>query len=126
MNEFNAFEYISAARNHFSMPRAETDQLTMTEFQQLLAAKYPEQKGFTREEYDQMMDEDEKRWQAMMETQKKSIAHKRNVGRSERRRFTPYWDTMELSGASQLNLKQSKVIEGKQKRIVDVERSPLR
>ncbi|BEM13397.1 hypothetical protein SM14VA7_12230 [Serratia marcescens] len=33
----------------------------MTEFQLLLAAKYPEQKGFTREEYDQVMDEDEKR-----------------------------------------------------------------
>ncbi|CAI1748053.1 DUF6246 family protein [Serratia entomophila] len=66
VNEFNAFEYISAARNHFSMPRAEAELLTMTEFQQLLAAKYPEQKGFTREEYDQVMDEDEKRWQAMM------------------------------------------------------------
>lgn len=70
VNEFNAFEYISAARNHFNMPRAEAEQLTMTEFQQLLAAKYPEQKGFTREEYDQVMDEDDKRWKAMMKTQK--------------------------------------------------------
>ncbi|WP_256872117.1 DUF6246 family protein, partial [Enterobacter cloacae] len=25
---------------------------TMTEFQMLLSAKYPEQKGFTRDEYD--------------------------------------------------------------------------
>ena len=39
----------------------------MTEFHSCcFAAKYPEQKGFTREEYDQVMDEDEKRWQAMM------------------------------------------------------------
>ena len=50
--EFNAFDYISAARNHFGMTRADAEQLTMTEFQLLLAAKYPEQKGFTREEYD--------------------------------------------------------------------------
>jgi hypothetical protein len=34
------------------MNRAEASQLTMTEFQMLLAAKYPDQKGFTREEYD--------------------------------------------------------------------------
>lgn len=50
--EFKAFEYISAARSHFVMNRAEASQLTMTEFQMLLAAKYPDQKGFTREEYD--------------------------------------------------------------------------
>ncbi|MDV5356542.1 DUF6246 family protein [Enterobacter asburiae] len=50
--EFNAFEYISAARNHFSMSRAEAEQLTMTEFQLLIAAKYPDQKGFTKDEYD--------------------------------------------------------------------------
>lgn len=70
VNEFKAFEYISAARNHFNMPRSEAERLTMTEFQLLLTAKYPEQKGFTREEYDQVMDEDDKRWQAMMKTQK--------------------------------------------------------
>ncbi len=57
VNEFNAFEYISAARNHFNMPRAEAEQLTMTEFQQFLAAKYPEQKGYTREEYDNAADD---------------------------------------------------------------------
>ncbi|GAB50216.1 DUF6246 family protein [Atlantibacter hermannii] len=50
--EFNAFEYISAARNHFSMSREEAEKLTMTEFTQLLAAKYPDQKGFTKEEYE--------------------------------------------------------------------------
>ena len=55
--EFKAFEYISAARSHFGMSRAEASQLTMTEFQMLLAAKYPDQKGFTRDEYDSIADE---------------------------------------------------------------------
>lgn len=49
-SEFNAFEYISAARNHFGRSRGEAEQLTLTEFTMLLAAKYPDQKGFTREE----------------------------------------------------------------------------
>ena len=55
--EFKAFDYISAARSHFGMNRAEASQLTMTEFQMLLAAKYPDQKGFTRDEYDSIADE---------------------------------------------------------------------
>ncbi|CAI0728418.1 Uncharacterised protein [Serratia proteamaculans] len=55
--EFSAFEYISAARNHFSMPRAEAEQLTMTEFQLMINNKYPEQKGFTAEEYDAVADD---------------------------------------------------------------------
>lgn len=54
--EFNAFDYVSAARNHFGMTRSEAEQLTMTEFQMLLAAKFPEQKGFTKEEYDAVAD----------------------------------------------------------------------
>ena len=56
-NEFNAFEYISAARTHFGISRDEAQQLTMTEFQLMLAAKYPAQKGYTREEYDQAADD---------------------------------------------------------------------
>lgn len=56
-SEFNAFEYISAARNHFGMSRAEAEQLTMTEFQVLIAAKYPDQKGFTKDEYDAVADD---------------------------------------------------------------------
>ena len=56
-NEFNAFEYVSAARNHFGMSRAEAEQLSMTEFQTLIAAKYPDQKGFTKDEYDAVADE---------------------------------------------------------------------
>lgn len=55
--EFNAFEYISAARNHFGISRAEAEQLSMTEFQMMLAAKYPDQKGFTKEEYDSVADD---------------------------------------------------------------------
>ncbi len=51
-SEFRAFDYISAARSHFGMRRDEAAALTMTEFQLLLAAKYPDQKGFTREEYE--------------------------------------------------------------------------
>lgn len=56
-SEFNAFEYISSARTHLGMSREEAEQLTMTEFQMLLAAKYPEQKGFTKEEYDAVQDD---------------------------------------------------------------------
>lgn len=55
--EFSAFEYISAARNHFSMTRSEAEQLSMTEFQLLLAAKYPDQKGLTRDEYEAVIDD---------------------------------------------------------------------
>lgn len=55
--EFNAFDYINAARNHFGVSRDEAAQLSMTEFQMMLAAKYPDQKGFTREEYDQVADD---------------------------------------------------------------------
>ena len=55
--EFRAFDYISAARAHFGMNREDAAQLTMTEFQLLLAQKYPEQKGFTREEYEAVAEE---------------------------------------------------------------------
>lgn len=56
-SEFNAFEYINAARTHIGMSREEAEKLTMTEFQMLLAAKFPEQKGFTKEEYDAVADD---------------------------------------------------------------------
>lgn len=55
-SEFNAFEYINAARTHLGMSREEAEQLTMTKFQMLLAAKFPEQKGLTKEEYDAVAD----------------------------------------------------------------------
>lgn len=56
-SEFNAFEYISSARNHLAMSRTEAESLTMTELQLMLASKYPEQKGYTREEYDAKADD---------------------------------------------------------------------
>lgn len=55
--KFNAFEYISAARNHFGISRDEAEQLSMTEFQMMLAAKHPDQKGFTRDEYEAVADD---------------------------------------------------------------------
>lgn len=55
--EFRAFEYISAARNQFGISRDEAQQLSMTEFTLMLAAKYPDQKGYTREEYDAEADD---------------------------------------------------------------------
>jgi len=57
VSEFKAIEYINSARVHFGMPYAEAERLTMTEFILLLNAKYPEQKGYTREEYDQTADD---------------------------------------------------------------------
>lgn len=56
-SEFSAFEYISAARNHFGISREEAERLTMTEFQHMLNAKYPDQKGFTRDEYNEIQDD---------------------------------------------------------------------
>lgn len=55
--EFKAFEYISAARNHFGISRMEAGQLSMTEFQIMLAAKYPDPKGLTRDEYEAVADD---------------------------------------------------------------------
>lgn len=69
-NEFIASEYVIAARNHFGMSRAEAEQLTMTEFQLMLNAKYPEQKGFTREEYDAEADK-------FFERRKRRLANKK-------------------------------------------------
>lgn len=56
-NEFRAIDYIVAAQAHFGMSETEAAGLTMTKFQLLLAAKYPDQKGFTREEYDAVADD---------------------------------------------------------------------
>lgn len=55
--DFKAIDYIIAARNHFGMSRDDAANLTMTEFTLLLAAKYPDQKGFTKEEYDSVADD---------------------------------------------------------------------
>ncbi|MFP1897239.1 DUF6246 family protein [Lonsdalea quercina] len=55
--EFRAFEYITSARIHLGLSREEAERLTMTEFQLMLAAKYPGPKGYTKEEYDEAADD---------------------------------------------------------------------
>ncbi|MTH47250.1 DUF6246 family protein [Intestinirhabdus alba] len=55
-NEFRAIDYIVAACNHFGISREEAAGMTMTEFTLRLAAKYPNEKGMTREEYDSVAD----------------------------------------------------------------------
>ena len=49
-SEFRAADYVIAARNHFGISREEAENLTMTEFSLMLIAKYPDQKGYTRED----------------------------------------------------------------------------
>lgn len=74
-SEFRAPDYIIAARNHFGISKEEAGQLTMTEFQLMLIAKYPEQKGFTKEEYDSAAEgffARRKRRRAMMQQEKAS------------------------------------------------------
>lgn len=71
-SEFRATNYIMGARNHFGISREEAENLTMTEFALMLNAKYPNQKGFTREEYDAVMDDDDRRWQALMRQEQTS------------------------------------------------------
>lgn len=73
-SEFCTTDYIMAARNHFGISREEAENLTMTEFALMLNAKYPNQKGFTREEYDAVMDDDDRRWQALMQQEQTSKA----------------------------------------------------
>lgn len=68
--EFKATDYIIAARNHFGISRYEASSLTMTEFTLMLAAKYPEQKGLTKEEYDQVTDDYIKNKQAKLAREK--------------------------------------------------------
>lgn len=39
------------------MSRDEAEKLTMSEFLMMIKAKYPEEKGFTKEEYDTAVDD---------------------------------------------------------------------
>ncbi len=55
--EFHAVEYISSARAHFGMTREQAEDLSMTELQMMIKAKYPEPKGYTREEYDSLYEQ---------------------------------------------------------------------
>lgn len=55
-SEFNVSQYIISARMHFGISREEAEDLSMTEFQQMIKNKYPEPKGLTREQYDTVVD----------------------------------------------------------------------
>lgn len=67
--EFLAIEYINSARTHFGMTREEVERLTMTEFTMLINSQYPSEKGFTRDEYDAVMDDSDRKWQKMIDKQ---------------------------------------------------------
>lgn len=56
-SSFSAIEYINASRVHFGISRDDAERLTMSEFLMMLKAKYPEEKGFTKEEYDTAVDD---------------------------------------------------------------------
>lgn len=75
-DSFNAIEYITAARAHFGMNREEAEQLTMTEFVMMLKAKYPDEKGFTREEYDEIMKADDQRNDELATGKRKLVSRK--------------------------------------------------
>lgn len=52
--EFNAAEYITSARVNFNMPVSEARQLSMTELHMLIKQKFPQKKGLTRDEINQL------------------------------------------------------------------------
>ncbi len=60
-SEFNAAEYVSAARVHLGLSSADAESLSMTEFQMMLAMKFPESGKAgrdipTKEEYRKFME----------------------------------------------------------------------
>ncbi|MBG5923151.1 DUF6246 family protein [Providencia rettgeri] len=75
-DSFNAIEYITAARAHFGVNREEAEQLTMTEFVMMLKAKYPDEKGFTREEYDEIMKADDQRNEELATGKRRLVSRK--------------------------------------------------
>lgn len=77
--EFRAIDYISAAQAHLGMSRADAECLTMTHFQLLMKAKYPEPKGFTRAEYDAVMDADDKRIEELKAGKRRLVKSMRDV-----------------------------------------------
>ncbi|CDG20003.1 putative Gp17 [Xenorhabdus poinarii G6] len=75
-DQFNAVEYINAARIHFAMSRNEAERLTMTEFQMMLKTKFPDEKGFTREEYDAVIEADDKRTRDLLSGKRRLVSMK--------------------------------------------------
>ncbi|MBD2779215.1 DUF6246 family protein [Xenorhabdus szentirmaii] len=76
-NQFKAIEYINAVRANFNMTREEAERLTMTEFQMMLKAKCPDKKDFTREEYDAVIDADDKRTNDLMNGKRRLVSMKK-------------------------------------------------
>lgn len=50
-SEFKVSEFINSARAHFGMSRDEAEDLSMTEYQQIVKLKFPEPEGPTQEEH---------------------------------------------------------------------------
>lgn len=74
--EFHAAEYVAAACVHLGLTRAEAEALSMTEFQQMLEMKFPEQAKKaasipTREEYAEVM----RKFHALNEREKEGAAN---------------------------------------------------
>ncbi len=78
-NSFHAIQYITASRAHFNMNREEAEQLTMTEFVMMLKAKYPDAKGFTKEEYDEIMKADDQRNDELVTGKRRLVSMKRKL-----------------------------------------------
>ena len=60
-SEFKITDYINNARIHLGLSLDDAKKLTMTEYIMLMANKYPDKDGFTREEYDKTLADYEKR-----------------------------------------------------------------
>ncbi len=59
------------------MTREEAERLTMTEFQMMLKAKFPDEKGFTREEYDAVIDADDQRTNELVSGKRRLVSMKK-------------------------------------------------
>lgn len=56
-NEFNVADYINSARAHLGISREEAENLSMTEYQQIIKAKFPEPEGLTREDHETLYED---------------------------------------------------------------------
>lgn len=74
-SEFRVIDYISSARTNFNMSRQEAESLTMTEFQELIKIKFPEdEKGHTSQELEQISDDYFKRKKELIAMEKANAA----------------------------------------------------
>ncbi|MEW5110555.1 DUF6246 family protein, partial [Morganella morganii] len=75
-DEFRAVDYISGARVHFNITRSEEEQLTMTEFVMMLKVKYPDEKGFTKDEYEAITKADDARNDDLIKGKRRLVSRK--------------------------------------------------